>query len=197
MQLFFDIDGVLLNFERAFVRFLNDRYGMDLSERYETPSWFFEELLTAEEMLDRWEAFLESGDSGNMDALVEPERFNGLVNGHRVHLLTNFPAPFMEKRRENLANLGIGYDSLHHCGLHAYNGHLPPSKAEVIDDLREKYGLALFVDDHPENCLDVLNNCENVEVWLMSRYFNRDFNHPRVHRAEGWPSLIGRLTPDS
>ncbi|MCZ6532086.1 MAG: hypothetical protein O7A08_03895 [SAR324 cluster bacterium] len=196
MQFFLDIDGVLLNFEGAFVRFLNRTYGMDLPERYETGSWFFDDLLTREEMYERWQAFLDSRDSGQMEALVAPARFNALTAGNPVHLLTNFPEPYMEKREANLAALGFRYDSLHFCGLHAYRDKVPPSKGEIVAELRDPERPGFFIDDHPDNCLDVLERCRDVEVWVMSRFFNREFTHPKVRRAADWPSLFARLAPN-
>jgi len=195
MQLFVDIDGVLLNFERAFVGFLNRAYGMGLPERYETPNWFFEDLLTREQMYERWQAFLDSEDSGKMEPLVAPERFNVLATGCSVYLLTNFPLPYMEKRERNLAALGIAYQSIHFCGLHPYKDTVPPSKADIVGRLSRPGTAALFIDDHPENCMDVLDNCGHVEVWVMSRHFNKDFSHPRVRRAKGWQCVFDRLAP--
>lgn len=196
MQFFVDIDGVLLNFERAFVGFLNRVYGMNLPERYETGTWFFEDLLTPQQMYDRWQAFLDAEDSGRMEPLVAPERFNAVAREHAVHLLTNFPHPYMEKRIANLAALGFHYESLDFCGLHAYQGTVPPSKAEVVGRLRGNGNAGLFIDDHPENCLDVVDNCGDVEVWVMSRYFNREFSHPQVRRAETWQCVFDRLAAD-
>ncbi len=193
MQLFFDIDGVLLNFEQAFVRFLNRVYGMGLPERYETRTWFFEDLMTREEIHERWQAFMDAEDSARMAPLVAPERFNDLARSHGVHLLTNFPEPYRGKREQNLAALGFGYHTLDFCGLHPYNGAVPPSKAEVVERLRVRGEAGMFVDDHPENCLDVLSNCGGVEVWVMSRQFNREFDHPQVRRAENWQCLFDRL----
>lgn len=193
MQLFLDIDGVLLNFEHAFVRWLNDAYGMGLPGDYETRSWFFDDLMSREQLWERWDAFLESDYCARMLPLVEPERFNALAGLHEVHLLTNFPSAFMAKREENLAEVGLVYQSLHHGGLHSHGEVPPPTKAELVNRLRKDGGPALFVDDHPDNCLDVLKNCSGVEVWLMSRRFNRDFHHPGLPRADGWEALFERL----
>lgn len=193
MQLFLDIDGVLLNFEHAFVRFLNGERGLGLPADYETPTWLFEDLFSPEEMHRCWLQFLDSDYAGRMPPLVEPQRFNALARGHEVHLLTNFPLPFMAKRERNLAALGLTYDTLHFCGLHQFDGQAPPSKAELVERLRVAEQPGLFMDDHPENCLDVLRHCPGVEVWLMTRRFNREFEHPRIARAHGWGPLFERL----
>lgn len=193
MQLFIDIDGVLLNFERAFVSWLNREHALGLPDTYEAESWDFTEVLEGGLLLDSWHRFLDSDGAGRMIPLVDPEHFNGLCKSHDVHLVTNFPGPFMDKRLDNLAEVGFVYDSLHYCGIHPYKDLAPASKAETIAGLRSNGKEALFVDDHPDNCLDVHANCPDVEVWLMSRRFNRDFSHPEITRTQGWEPLFRRL----
>lgn len=193
MQLFIDIDGVLLNFERAFVGWLNREHAMNLPPDYQAESWNFEEVLEREFLLKNWMHFLESPDAGRMGPLVEPRRFNAWASAHSVHLVTNFPEPHMEKRRGNLSELGFRYDTLHYCGPHGFKDLLPRSKGEVVDSLRSEGEGGLFVDDHPDNCLDVHALCPEVEVWLMSRRFNQDFRHPGIRRAPDWNRLFQRL----
>lgn len=193
MQLFFDIDGVLLNFEQTFVRWLNHQHDLGLPDHYEAESWDFEEVLDRETLHASWLSFLESKEAGLLPPLVDPERFNDLVRHHRVHLVTNFPQPHMDKRLNNLARHGFVFETLHYCGLHPYKELRPQTKAQVIETLRTSREPGLFVDDHPENCLDVHRHCPDIEVWLMSRRFNRDFAHPEIQRAKDWPCLFDRL----
>jgi FMN phosphatase YigB (HAD superfamily) len=197
MQLFIDIDGVLLNFEHSFVRWLNAEYRLGLPEHYEAESWDFTEVLDKRELEAGWHRFLASRAAGEMPALVDPARFNRLVAEHTVHLVTNFPQPHMAKRLSNLDVLGFTYDSLHYCGLHGYLDVQPRTKSQVIATLREVRGEGLFVDDHPDNCVDVHDHCPGVEVWLMSRRFNRGFAHPRIRRAQDWDCLFDRLASRS
>jgi len=131
--------------------------------------------------------------AGELPTLVEPGRFNRLASRHSVHLVTNFPEPHMAKRLANLQAHGFSYHSLHYCGLHGYKELQPRSKAQVIQSLRERRGEGLFVDDHPDNCVDVQRHCPDVEVWLMSRRFNRGFAHPQIRRADGWDALFARI----
>jgi FMN phosphatase YigB (HAD superfamily) len=193
MQLFFDIDGVLLNFERAFVAWMNAQYGMGLPEDYEASNWDFTDVLDAAELDRRWRRFLGAPEAARMEPLIAPERFNALVQDHQVHLVTNFPLPHMERRLENLTALGFVYESLHHCGFLVFDDVVPKTKAQTIAALRRSHQPALFVDDHPDNCMDVLRNCRDVEVWLMSRRFNRQFEHPEVKRAQDWECVVRRL----
>lgn len=200
MQLFVDIDGVLLNFERSFVGWLNAQHGMSLPADYEANHWDFTEIMDADELDRRWRRYLASDEAGRMTALIEPARFNALAAAHDVHLVTNFPLPHWEKRVRNLEELGFRYDSLNHCGFLVFDGTTPKSKAEVVQEVRAAYAAggtvedsALFLDDHPDNCLDVLKHCPDVEVWLMTRRFNRSFTHPGIRRTEGWDAVLRRL----
>lgn len=192
MQLFVDIDGVLLNFEQAFVYWLNRDLGLELPAHYEADSWNFTEILSPEAMEASWHRFMESEHAGRLMPMIEPAVFNTLAARHTVHLVTNFPGAHMPKRRANLDEVGFAYHGLHYCGLHDYKGHRPRSKAETIECLHNGEP-ALFVDDLPENCLDVHRNCPEVEVWLMGRRFNRGFEHPGIRRSEGWQRLLERL----
>jgi len=193
MQLFCDIDGVLLNFERSFVRWLNAEHGMGLAEDYEANHWDFTEIMEAAELERRWRRYLASPEAGQMGPLIEPARFNALANAHDVHLVTNFPLAHWEKRVRNLAELGFRYASLNHCGFLVVDNQPPKTKAQVVRELRAQPHDALFLDDHPDNCLDVVQHCPDVEVWLMTRRFNRQFAHPAVRRAENWDSVLQRL----
>jgi FMN phosphatase YigB (HAD superfamily) len=192
-RLFFDVDGVLLNFEHAFVVWLNELYGLGLPESYETPSWYFDDILSPEQCREAWTLFLESPAAGRMNPYLDAERFNALTAGRSVHLLTNFPEHQFHRRVENLALLGFRYASMHHCGFHAFKSRGVASKSATISRIMGPGERALFLDDHPDNCVDVVQNCERVEVWLMTRRFNREFAHPAVRRARDWGCVIERL----
>ena len=94
---------------------------------------------------------------------------------------------------ENLETIGFNYDSVHHCGFNSFDTGDTPSKSEVITGLLQPGEAGLFIDDHPRNCLDVVGNCPEVEVWLMSRRFNQGFEHPQIQRARDWSSVTGRI----
>jgi hypothetical protein len=193
MQFFLDIDGVLLNFEKSFARWLNEGYGFRLPETYETTSWNYDDLLPREHIKEAWQRYLESDHSATMDPLVDLTRFNALAGSHDVHLVTNFPLQHADKREQNLAQHGFTYSSLNFCGLRGFGGLKPRTKSEVIAQLRRSGEHALFVDDHPDNCLDVLENCGDTEVWVMTRLFNRDFAHPDIRRAQDWECVFNRI----
>jgi hypothetical protein len=197
MQLFLDIDGVVLDFERSFVAWLNAEYGMGLPLGYQANRWDFTEILDAAELDRRWRLYLAAPEAGRMAPLIEPARFNALADAHDVHLVTNFPLPHWDKRVRNLADLGLRYGSISHCGFLVFDGQTPKSKSQVVRERRAQSAPALFLDDHPDNCLDVARNCPDVEVWLMTRRFNRDFEHPEVRRAEDWDRVLRRVAAEA
>ncbi|MDH4121226.1 MAG: hypothetical protein OEV94_05950 [Deltaproteobacteria bacterium] len=193
MQLFIDIDGVILNFERTFVRFLNQEYQVGLPEDYQTDTFEFDQVLKPNNIEDAWWRFLESDMAGDLSPMVDVERLNRLAARHTVHLLTNFPEREMAKRADNLARLGLKYHSLHHCGFHQFTAEPPLTKGQMVTQLLQQEAKGLFIDDHPNNCLDVKTHCPDLEVWLMTQRFNRDFSHPEVRRAVDWGCLYARL----
>ncbi|MDH4224351.1 MAG: hypothetical protein OEW12_01735 [Deltaproteobacteria bacterium] len=193
MKLFVDIDGVLLNFEHAFVRYLNRNHLLKLPEDYETDTFEFDKVLGPNKLEEAWGAFLAAEDAGMLKPYVDPSRFNQMTRPYTIHLLTNFPRAQMEKRIRNLTDHGFQYDTLDHCGFHVFEGQVPKSKGEMVKSLREGNEWALFVDDHPDNCLDVHRHCPDVDVWVMTRRFNQDFSHPRVRRAKDWECLFDHL----
>ena len=48
----------------------------------------------------------------------------------------------------------------------------------------------LFVDYHPDNCLNVREAFPDAEIWLMSRPFNSNFEHPKIRRATNWSEVL-------
>ena len=81
-------------------------------------------------------------------------------------------------------------DRAHCAGLIQYDGHPAQTKAELIQDLLEDNEGFMFVDDHPDNCINVHENFPDAEVWLMSRAHNLDFNHSVIRRALHWDDIM-------
>lgn len=192
MQLFVDIDGVILDFESSFVRWLNGYLGLELPQDYEPKRWNFTEVLSPTQTERVWHAFLASEQAAQLDPLVCPEHFNALRKDHYVHLVTSFPQEHIAKRWANLEALGFAWDELHVCSSAAVKGELP-SKSRVIRQLLRAGEEALFVDDHPDNCLEVHRDCPQLEVWIMSRRFNRTFSDAGIRRAKNWYCLFQRI----
>ncbi|MEE2600487.1 MAG: hypothetical protein VYD83_08640, partial [SAR324 cluster bacterium] len=70
------------------------------------------------------------------------------------------------------------------------DGYSTKTKAEIIQELYQEGRKIMFVDDHPDNCLNVRQTFPKAEIWLMSRPFNDDFIHPEIRRARNWTEIL-------
>ena len=186
----FDVDGVMLNFEKSFVSAIKDYFKLDLPEGYAPDSYWFSDLLTHEQVIEGWEYFIHSPLFGEMEALVDPQQFNAVFGAYPVHFITNIPPECLGTRKTNLKNIGFQFESAHCAGMQNYEGHPPKTKADVIQDLMQADESIIFVDDHPDNCLNVLEAFPDAEIWLMTRKFNTDFKHSQIRRALDWNEVL-------
>ena len=187
---FFDVDGVVFDFESSFIKVVGDYFKLEVPENYQPGNWFFSDLLTWEQVEEGWEYFLKSPDFENIPPLIDPERFNDIFGAYPVHFVTNIPPDCLERRQRNLEKVGYRFSSAHCAGLVQYDGHPAQTKAELIQDLLEDNEGFMFVDDHPDNCINVHENFPDAEVWLMSRAHNQDFNHSVIRRALHWDDIM-------
>ncbi len=188
---FFDVDGVLLDFEEGFIKAIKDYYQLDIPEDFQTESFWFSDLLTKEQVHEGWYNFLHSREFEQLRPMVDPEQFNAKFGAYPVHFITNIPPDCLERRKTNLLNAGFKFNSAHCAGFVNYDGYPAQTKADVIRELKQEEKKIMFVDDHPDNCLDVRESFPEAEIWLMSRPFNGDFKHPEIRRAMNWGDVLG------
>ena len=188
---FFDVDGVLLDFEEGFIKAIKDYYQLDIPEGFQTESFWFSDLLTKEQVLEGWDKFVHGPEFEQLRPMVDPEQFNTKFGAYPVHFITNIPPDCLERRKTNLLNAGFKFDSAHCAGFVNYDGHPAQTKADVIQELQQKEKKIMFVDDHPDNCLNVREFFPEAEIWLMSRPFNDNFRHPGIRRARNWDDVLG------
>ena len=125
-----------------------------------------------------------------MKPIVDPGQFNAKFGAYPVHFITNIPPDCLERRVKNLRNAGFKFKSAHCGGFINYEGKTSKTKAEVIQELIQENESVIFVDDHPDNCLNVLESFPKAEIWLMSRPFNVDFKHSKIRRANNWSEIL-------
>ncbi|MBF0278231.1 MAG: hypothetical protein HQM13_10585 [SAR324 cluster bacterium] len=190
LRFFFDIDGVLLDFETSYIRTLKDYFQLDIPDGYRTEDWGYSDMLSAEQFQEGWDYFLNSEHFTQLSPLIPSALFNGVFGAYPVHFITNIPPQYLEKRKQNLHNAGFQWDSLHCGGFMSYDDKPPVLKADIIHQLVKEQEILLFVDDHPDNCVNVLEKFSQAKVWLMSRPFNREFTHSRISRANDWDHII-------
>ena len=88
---FFDVDGVVLDFESSFIKVVSNYFQLDVPENYQTENWFFSDLLTSEQVQEGWDYFLKCSEFENMPPLVDPHQFNRIFGAYPVHFVTNIP----------------------------------------------------------------------------------------------------------
>ena len=187
---FFDVDGVVLDFESSFIKVVRNYFQLEVPDDYQPGNWFFSDLLNREQVQEGWDYFLKSPDFENMSPLVDPQQFNKIFGAYPVHFITNIPPDCLDRRQSNLEKVGYHFTSAHCAGFVEYKGHPRQTKAEVIKNLLEDNEHFLFVDDHPDNCVNVHDNFPDEEVWLMSRPHNQEFSHPVIRRALHWDDVF-------
>ena len=187
---FFDVDGVLLDFEGGFTKTVKDYFKLDVADDFVSKNFWFSDLLTKEQVMEGWDYFLQSPEFEELEPIIDPELFNNAFEAYPVHLITNIPLDCLERREKNLRKAGFKFDSAHCAGFIDYDGYSTQTKAEVIQELHQEEKNVMFVDDHPDNCLNVCESFPEAEIWLMSRPFNADFEHPKIHRARNWTEVL-------
>ena len=187
---FFDVDGVVLDFEGGFTKTIKNYFKLEVADNFVSKSFWFEDMLTKDQVMEGWDYFLHSVEFEKLLPIVDPELFNAAFGAYPVHFITNIPLDCLERREKNLKNAGFKFDSAHCAGFINYEGYSKQTKAEVIKGLYQEESRVFFVDDHPDNCLNVLESFPEGEIWLMSRPFNEDFNHPEIRRVRNWEELF-------
>ena len=187
---FFDVDGVVLDFDRGFTRTMKEFFKLDIDDDYVPESFWFSDLLTKEQVVEGWDYFIKSDEFERLKPLVNHEQFNAKFGAYPVHFITNIPPDCLERRVKNLQNAGFKFKSAHCGGFINYEGKKSNTKAEVIRELLQENDSVIFVDDHPDNCTNVLESFPDAEIWLMSRPFNADFKHQGIRRANDWSEIL-------
>ena len=187
---FFDVDGVMLDFDSGFTRTMKEYFKLDIDDNYVPESFWFSDMLTKEQVVEGWDYFIKSNEFERLKPIVDPKHFNAKFGAYPVHFITNIPPDCLERRVKNLRNAGFKFKSAHCGGFINYEGKKSNTKAEVIQELLQENDSVIFVDDHPDNCKNVLESFPDAEIWLMSRPFNADFKHQRIRRANDWSEIL-------
>ncbi len=189
-RFFFDVDGVLLDFEGTYIPYIKNYFQLKIPDDYQPNCWFFSDLLTHEQLMEGWDAFIESEEFGQLAPLVEPELFNSVFGAYPVHFITNIPPDYIGKRKQNLHSAGFQWDSLHSGGFVSFDDNPPVLKADIIQQLAKDGEILVFIDDHPDNCVNVFEHFSHAHVWLKSRPFNLEFTHPTIRRVDTWDEIM-------
>ncbi|PCI28687.1 MAG: hypothetical protein COB67_05790 [SAR324 cluster bacterium] len=193
MELFLDIDGVILDFEAGFMDFIRDEYIHDLPPGYVPKSWTMDDEFGALDIQEVWDRFLATKRFTQLNLLIDAQSFNQVAARFPIHLITNLPKSQYLQRQQNLEFHSLKYTSLHLAGHFNYGDENYPSKSDAVAKLRTPGKRLIFLDDHPRNCQNIKNAFPESEVFLMSRPHNSKAEVEDWIRVDSWDEFLLQL----
>lgn len=190
LEFFLDVDGVILDFESAFMDMIRDLYIPDLPQGYIPKTWDMGEEFPGVDMKKAWDEFVGSDRFTKLPPLVDQERFNILSKQSPVYLITNIPDHLIDARLENLETHKMNHDGVYTGGHWDFGMEGYPSKSERIAALHQNGNQIIFMDDHPTNCRDVKAAFPDSQVFLMSRPHNQNEEDAAWKRVDGWKAFL-------
>ncbi len=193
MEFFLDVDGVILDFESAFIDFVRDEYLPDLPADYVPQSWEMSTEFGSLDIVEVWERFVDSDRFARLDLLIDAESFNRLSDKYPVYLVTNLPESQYNSRKDNLDFHRLVYKDLFLAGHFNFGDQTYPTKSATIAKLHHNGEQMIFLDDHPKNCLDVKSAFSESKVFLMSRPHNKGVESQEWIRVENWEEFLNSV----
>ncbi len=197
MELFLDVDGIILDFETSFIDLMRDEYIPDLPDDYVPKNWELHEEFPDIDMEEAWSKFVGSERFAELNNLIDPGRFNQITARFPTYLITNIPNHLIEKRKRNLAKHQFKYKEVFPAGHWDFGIQDYPTKSAIIKNLSTSGKRIVFLDDHPSNCKEVIDNVPNAEVYLMTRPHNQEIPDEDWVRVSGWDEFIEKIGSSS
>lgn len=112
MKIVIDVDGVLLNFNRGFIKFYNDRNeGENLVENPHGWNWEITETGKLNHLFKEIKAFIDTSPHLDIIDTRWPELIKKLREEHTIIIVTAYPNP--ENRIKTLSYYGIHYEMIY------------------------------------------------------------------------------------
>jgi 5'(3')-deoxyribonucleotidase len=176
-----DVDDVCANFQKRFVELLHDMYGRPpLGTAPIDWNWSNCEV-SGEEMGKAWK---RAAQECNLWAFLEPlpsfdeetiDLLGTLVRRHDVYFVTNrFEIPGSSPLKQTK------HWFYFNARIESPNVMIAKEKGPMASVLQ----LDAFIDDKPQNCIDVLEARPNAKVYLCDSSHNQPFNDPRIPRVK-------------
>jgi len=194
MELFLDIDGVILDFEGSFLDYVRDNYLPELPNDYKPKRWEMSDEFKSLDIADIWQQFVSTERFTQMNLLVDAESFNKLSAQYAVYLITNLPSDLYQGRKENLEMHNLKYQQLALAGHFDFGVDDYPTKSDMINRLRNRSEKIVFLDDHPANCEDVKTKFPESDVYLMHRPHNEDVEDQQWIRVKNWQDFVKKVS---
>ena len=181
MKIGIDVDDVCANFQKRFVELLHELYGRPPLDTAPIDwNWNWSNcLVSGEEMAAAWKAaarvpFLWAGLEPLASFDDETTRLlRKVIYLHDVFFVTNrFDTPGPSPMKQTQSWL---YNNAEVMSSNALISKYKGPMATVLQ-------LDAFIDDRPQNCIDVLEARPNARVYLCDSSHNRTFKNQRIPR---------------
>jgi uncharacterized HAD superfamily protein len=170
-----DIDGVLANFNSAYIRLLGRIGGKYVDTSYQPTQWSYETDLgfDGETVHMAWEEIKKGGFWYSLDPLADVLDLPDICEDHDVYFITQRPGKYAKLESEDWLREHYGVDVP--TVLITESGKGPIVKALDLD---------LFIDDRDKNILDVRRESPRTHCFIVDRPYNRTFDDLAVTRAK-------------
>lgn len=172
-QVGIDLDGVVCNFMEGFLKISRKLFHKP-SKGWVQRYWDVE-VLSKEEMDRMWRHIKHTRNFWM--SLEKLENTNALMRRQKemnlFFLTTRVPSDGLSVMEQSMEWLARQY-----CIPGAYVA-VTNEKGKECKALNIEY----FIDDKPENCLDIVKNSSRTKVFLQDATYNRTFTHSKVERV--------------
>ncbi len=186
MEFFLDVDGVILDFEGSMIDFIREEYIKDLPLDYRLESWEMTDEFKALDIEAVWKKFVTSQRFSRLDLLADVKSFNQISEQYPVYLVTNVPNDQYSSRQKNLDLHNLSFKELHLAGHFNLGDKDYPTTSATIRELHDPAKRLIFLDDHPKNCKEIIQEFPDSEVFLMSRPHNKNIEDSNWIRVDDW-----------
>lgn len=174
MRLGIDLDGVTANWTHAAREMLNERFELDL-DFGEPPYWnWIQDQVTKKQWAWLWTAGVQRG------LFSRPQVYPGarmalgkLCDQHDVFFLTDRPKRARADTFMWIAKLGVDAAGL------------------IINKTKTEIECDIFLDDKPDNVVEIQTVFPDASVCLMHRRYNADFVWG--NRVLSWEDFVARV----
>lgn len=183
----FDVDGALLDFSGAYIRFVHSRGHKHVNHNGIKNYLFLQDFgIGKEESLQLFKDFTDERHFGRLWPYVGVHDLIATLRnaGIKIIFATDVPTRAQEDRIMNLVDYSIKYDEI----------VFGPDKPAVVN----KFNADLVLEDAPHHITDCLEKTE-AQVAMVEWAYNKHIEHPRLinlgNPDVALPRLLSHLRP--
>lgn len=175
----FDIDGVILNFAKAFATWWNETIAIDGEQKIPSNphGWQFDHP-NKDKILKAINEFISLRINYKLMEPGIPDKLFKLQHKYKIILLTSFPEEEKEFRLHNLSKHKIPYDQIIFA--------TPKNKLDVIRTINP----VAIVEDYPKNILEFASQGYKVLVPGRWNYVKNIRESDKIKKYKNWDELM-------